>query len=336
MPYTMLSPSPLPLSGFVEKNGSNARSRTCGLMPRPVSVDLAADAPRRPRAVRRVTPPLGRHRVERVEHEIGQRLAQLGGIGLHRQRGIALGADLVADTAARGVALPARAGHLEHVADRRGQADRAERSARRPPRELLDAPHGASAVARGLGDELDRPAIGVGRGSRLGPEEQLGPAQDHREQVVEVVGDPRRHLAEGPQALRLQRAQPALVQLLIELRGAHEGAELSPHGLGERELRGLDGMPGGPPHEVERARDLALDGQGHDQARLVREAVGRPEGVLGVLGNSVAHTSRPCSISGASARDGSGNGVVASSRSSGLGTWYAAVGRSSARSRSIR
>ena len=42
MPYTWLSPSPLPDGCFVVKNGSNARRATSSVMPTPVSVTMIA------------------------------------------------------------------------------------------------------------------------------------------------------------------------------------------------------------------------------------------------------------------------------------------------------
>ena len=59
MPYTMASPSPVPLGPLVEKKGSKIRLRTDSDMPTPVSATVTSTRSPRSRVARRICPPRG-------------------------------------------------------------------------------------------------------------------------------------------------------------------------------------------------------------------------------------------------------------------------------------
>ena len=81
MPWQMASPSPVPMpTGFVVKNGSKMRPRTCGGMPTPLSRDLDDDAVRPDRAhddadLVVLAAVLG-HRLHGVDEQVEEHLAE--------------------------------------------------------------------------------------------------------------------------------------------------------------------------------------------------------------------------------------------------------------------
>src|SRR5207244_10221568 len=99
---------------------------------------------------------------------------------------------------------------LERVADQIADVGRDERMVLPQARELLDPLDGLRAVARRLLDDAERaPRLRV-----LGAHEQeLRAAEDRAEDVVEIVRDPSRHLAERFQPLRSNELRVTAVLL---------------------------------------------------------------------------------------------------------------------------
>ncbi len=244
-------------------------------------------------------PALG-HGVHRVQHQVGEGLAQLGGIA--RDLGQVLGQvglDLDLDPAPARVLPPHRLGGLEDLLQDLVQVDRDRGLVAPDPGEVLEAAHGARAVhGRALDDLQPPPQLHV----LDALQQELGPPQDRREHVVEVVGHPGGHLSQGAELLgahqlvlgRGQIAERAAALLVEPGAAQHEGGEVRDVddqplvGLGERAVGAAQG---------EHAQHPVARGHGHDQAvrhpdrgrhrsdavaRAIRHVVGgaeRPGGV---------------------------------------------------------
>ena len=199
-----------------------------------------------------------RHRVDGIQDEIGQRFAQLGRVAGHgRQRG-RRHASVDDEPLAKRVFPPSRLGHLERVPDDRVQVDGAEWLIPAHPRELLEPPDGLGPVERGSLDDL-QPArqLGVLHVAL----EELRPAQDRREHVVEVVGHAGGHLAQraellGAHELVLGRRQLAVgAPALVEEPRAAELQRRELADVGEQALIGCrERALGAPEHDQAEAR----------------------------------------------------------------------------------
>ena len=85
IPYTSAKPSPVPALPFVVKNGSNARSRTSADMPMPESRTSSRTSPSADHRAE-TERSTACHRVERILHEVEQRLADFAGDAAHDRR----------------------------------------------------------------------------------------------------------------------------------------------------------------------------------------------------------------------------------------------------------
>jgi hypothetical protein len=151
------------------------------------------------------------HGVQRVVEEVGEDLAELlraSGDGARP----ALDRDLVAHAAALRLVPPARADQLHHLRDHLVEVDRHEGQPAAGAGELQDASHGLGAVLGRLQDGLQRARPGE---ICFPPQQELGAADDHGQEVVEVVGHPGRHLAQRAEALALHQALLAARQVLV-------------------------------------------------------------------------------------------------------------------------
>jgi hypothetical protein len=198
MPYTVDKPSPVPRPvGFVVKNGSNARGRGGLVDTRFCFVARGVRGFDRERAAGRVL-----HRVARVEREVHDDLTQLTRVCIDGPEILLEARDDLDALTDRGTH------HLQHILHdrvdveqrRREQLFAAEReqlpSERgRPVRragdsgQVLDRDRGALPVAHGLCAPVDL--------------EHVHMPTDHGEQVVEVVCDAARQLADRLHLLRL-------------------------------------------------------------------------------------------------------------------------------------
>jgi hypothetical protein len=196
MPCTVASPRPVPApSSFVVKNGSNARSTTSAPCHAVVGHG-DAHAARRPVDADRQRPSLG-HRVARVDGEVDEHLLELARVG---RTGAMSGRSRCAARCARcSVRFSSRSrSRTSAPASSTSGLTTSRRLNMRSWRVSAGGPVGGAAD---LLDVLaDRALV---RQLALG-EPDAG--QDHREQVVEVVGDAARELADALQPLRLGQA----------------------------------------------------------------------------------------------------------------------------------
>ena len=143
-----------------------------------------------------------RHGIDGVEDQIGEHLAQFGRIA--RQRGqlgcSALDIDLHA--ARPGLVLPLGPGHGDGLLDDLVKLEGYARFlALVGPVEFPQSAHDLRGVLRGGGDRADVPGFRVVGPGFCGRHHQVAVAEDHRQRVVEIVRDARRHRAEGAEAL---------------------------------------------------------------------------------------------------------------------------------------
>ena len=179
-------------------------------MPVPVSVTLSAtsgprerqavgsrrgDAPRPlTLAVRERERPAPRHRVARVDAEVGDHLLELARIGddvAQRRVEMQLKLDVLADEP------PEHAAHLVH--DRVEIHDRGCSTCFR----LNASSWRTSPAARWAARPISCRSSRRGSARRSPDDQELGVAQDGRQQVVEVVGDAARELTDRLHLLRL-------------------------------------------------------------------------------------------------------------------------------------
>ena len=141
------------------------------------------------------------HRVEGVEekvrHQLGQR-RRAAVDGLDRPE---IESQVERTVVARDLFLEPRPDHRDRVVHALVHVDAHRRAVRPQARELLDPPHGLGAVHRRRLDDVQRAADELGVVEALLHE--LGIAEDRLQEIVEVVRDPARELAEGRQLLRL-------------------------------------------------------------------------------------------------------------------------------------
>jgi hypothetical protein len=143
------------------------------------------------------------HRVDRVEQQVRQRLAQFRGVAGDRGDAAEPRAHLDRHTLRLLLGLPAWLGEPHGLRDHAVEFHRRERlAAGAVAVELAQPVHDAARVARRRVDEADVPQrrLAVGEPRRV-RKEQLREPEDTRERVVEVVRDPARHGAQRPQAL---------------------------------------------------------------------------------------------------------------------------------------
>ena len=214
--------------------------------------DAIALGPRRERQG-----PALRHRVERVEEQVQEGLPQLGGIAGHRRHRREVEPHRVRHGARLGQVAPVRPGRLDHLADDLGDVDVLPGTGPAHPRELLDAADRLGAVLGDVLDDLELPAQ-IGRVDLA--LQELGAPDDHGEDVVEIVGDAARHLAQRAEAL-------APDDPLLGLLHRHEGraqlrvepAVLESHRpLGrqrQRQVLGARGERDGPAGDVVERRE---------------------------------------------------------------------------------
>ena len=209
MPRTVESPRPEPCPGpFVVKNGSNARPLHLRRHPDPgVPHGDGRVGPGRQVGVRarlrlpdldgrrlHAEPPARRHRVARVDGEVDDHLLELAPVDPDPEpaRGVPRDEpDILSDEPPQ---------HPSELVHDLGQVEDLGTEQLLPavreelPREPGPAPGGA----------LDLAGVVVHRiGGRRGGADLLGVAEDHREEVVEVVGDPAGELSHGLHLLRL-------------------------------------------------------------------------------------------------------------------------------------
>ena len=224
-------------------------------------------------------PPLG-HGVHRVEHEVGERLADLAFRGHDEgQVGCQLRCRRDHHPLLQRHVAPTGPRERKHLLRQLVQGGRRKRHVRLAP--AVELPHPGDGRRHVLDGALDRLQRLARRGTevRLALEQELGVDRGGADGVVDVVGNAARHLPQGAQALVLQRRQLALPQVVIgPLQGTvdlclvrgqgHVLAQL-PEELAVRAAERL----GFPPRGHQGAEYLALQQQRrHDQRA---QALGR-------------------------------------------------------------
>ena len=253
MPYTTESPSPVPRAPLVVKNGIEGAAPHLGRHPDAGVADKALDSGVQvvPVVVLRLDGahaegerPAAGHRVHRVEEEVQEHLAKLRRVAADG-RGRLQGERHVDEGAARlCLVLPARPGDLHDLLQQRRDLDRLHLLLALRSREPEDPAHRLRSVQRRSLDDLE--AL-HDEGIRRPPLEQLGPPEDRREKVVEVVRDAARHL---PQSAELRRLDGLLLRGLelriggpevrVQLRVADRDRGLLGHRAGEPDLLGAE------------------------------------------------------------------------------------------------
>ena len=155
-----------------------------------------------------------RHRIHGVQNEIRHHLAQLDRVTTDRGKRGQRRLDGNDDAPALRVLSPSGLGDFEGAANDLIEVDRDERLIASDSREFLEAAHGLGAIIGGPLDGLEPPFLD---GVVDATEEELRAAGDRRQQVVEVVRDPGRHLPERAQLFRPQQAVLSRRELGIRL-----------------------------------------------------------------------------------------------------------------------
>jgi hypothetical protein len=158
------------------------------------------------------------HRIDGIEHEIGQRLADFT-LRSHDDRKVAreLRFQVDDDSALLRHVAPARARQLDHLTDQIVEVHRRElhlRFAR--PIELAHAHHRRGHIVDRTLDDLQVPAALRAQG-RFPCQQRFGVQGNRRDRVVDVVGDAARHLAERAQALLPQHGLLGLAKILVRV-----------------------------------------------------------------------------------------------------------------------
>ena len=258
----MERPSPVPLRPLgreerVEDLVANARGNAhAGVRDGDLHAAVGGGRPKRELAA-------GRHGVERIEDHVGQALAQLGRIaGDPGQRIGQIGGDLDVDAAAARLLPPRRLRGLERLTDHLVEVDGHCRVIAPDPREVLEPPHGQRAVERRALDHLD-PLAQLGILEPL--QQELGPAQDRGQHVVEVVGHAGGHLPHRAELLRtdqlvLRRRQLRVrARALLEEPRAPERERGQVRDAGEQALIAVrEGSVEAPEHAARRASGFQL------------------------------------------------------------------------------
>jgi len=193
-----------------------------------------------------------------VEDEVDEHLAKLRREAEDGRDGVELGVHPDGEALPPRLVVPVGAGEREDLLDEAAEVEQLEPLPLLVADVLLDLPYECRTVARG---PLDGSELGARLGGGLGERgaEQLGVAEDGREEVVEVVRDAHRHLPEhlDPAAARLVgRPRDRLLQHLAR---DDDGESALPH-VGE---------PHG--HEVQQHRPREVVVGVGDEEHLVRD-----------------------------------------------------------------
>ena len=199
---TMVSPSPIRAGARVVKNGSNIRRLTSSVMPSPVSSTTSSTPPSRGRSVSPSRPPPGmassalRTRCpRRPAAPTGCRAQGRPPRDPRRPRWGAVPA----------IVLPARARQCHGILDQRLHVSRIASGLHGGHGQRADAMHDVGAPPGRLLDHTEPLAERLIGGAG---EQELALAQDHREDLVELAGDPTADLGEGANLLGLDPADP--------------------------------------------------------------------------------------------------------------------------------
>ncbi len=146
-------------------------------------------------------PPRGQ-RVQRVEEEVDEDLTKLGGVSENQRKLLKLAPDLQRHSEPLGIVPPATLGEIEDLPNHLVEVERGELL--RPSRsiEVLKAADGRGAVFGRLHDQLH--VVADRRIFRVKLEE-VGLPHNGREDIIELMSDPRRHLSQGAEPVMLDQ-----------------------------------------------------------------------------------------------------------------------------------
>ena len=254
MPYTTDRPSPVPRAPLVVKNGIEGAPAHLGGHPDAGVPDEALDRLAEPASPRsspgssertpRVSGPAARHRVDGVQQEVQEHLAQLRRVAADRRHRLERERHVDERAARLRLVLPARTSDLHDLLQQRRDLDRLRLLLALGAREPQDPAHRLRPVQGRPLDDLE--AL---HDQRVGcpPLEELRPPEDGGEEVVEVVGDAARHLPQGSELGRLDRLLLRGLELRVggpevgvQLRVADGDRRLLRHRAGEPDLLGAE------------------------------------------------------------------------------------------------